>query len=325
MQHKDQHFIPQCYLKAWCDPETPPRQKPYVWTFGKDEQRGRRKAPQNIFHETDMYTIRGPDGGRDLSLEHGLAELEGIFAKLRDNVVAPRSPLSFDHRWILCTFAAAMKTRTPVVRDHWQKQWNETLAMAEDMQREIDAEGPTKNRYPSMPVDGRTTMNIEQAREIAQNPIHDVMAAGFKMVPGLFALDMAIMTTPQIPGFITSDAPCVWFDAEARKRPWPHNAPGLEWPTIEITLPLSPSRMLFLNRGGIRGLRGYMDTPDQLVDEFNRRTCGHGNEHIVVSRNVRKGIWFSSVPAPDLKPAEVGRNSRCPCGSGMKFKKCHGG
>jgi preprotein translocase subunit SecA len=34
-----------------------------------------------------------------------------------------------------------------------------------------------------------------------------------------------------------------------------------------------------------------------------------------------------SEPAPSSKPArsmEVGRNDPCPCGSGKKFKKCHG-
>ena len=35
MEHKDQHFIPQGYLKAWCDPTTPEGQEPYVWRFTK--------------------------------------------------------------------------------------------------------------------------------------------------------------------------------------------------------------------------------------------------------------------------------------------------
>ena len=26
-----------------------------------------------------------------------------------------------------------------------------------------------------------------------------------------------------------------------------------------------------------------------------------------------------------MEAGKVGRNSRCPCGSGKKFKKCHGG
>jgi uncharacterized protein YecA (UPF0149 family) len=32
-----------------------------------------------------------------------------------------------------------------------------------------------------------------------------------------------------------------------------------------------------------------------------------------------KGVW-----PPGLDPKTVGRNDECPCGSGKKFKKCHG-
>jgi uncharacterized protein YecA (UPF0149 family) len=33
--------------------------------------------------------------------------------------------------------------------------------------------------------------------------------------------------------------------------------------------------------------------------------------------------WILNFPEPQ-KPIKVGRNDRCPCGSGKKFKKCHG-
>ena len=34
----------------------------------------------------------------------------------------------------------------------------------------------------------------------------------------------------------------------------------------------------------------------------------------------------TKIPVPQLvRPATPGRNDLCPCGSGRKFKKCHGG
>ena len=75
--HKTQHYIPACYLKAWCDEKTPKGHTPYVWVFDADGSNSRRKAPENIFHESDMYTIECEDGNRDLVLEHGLSQLEG--------------------------------------------------------------------------------------------------------------------------------------------------------------------------------------------------------------------------------------------------------
>jgi hypothetical protein len=43
----------------------PAGQEPYVWRFKKDGSDPRRKAPENLFHETDLYTIHREDGERD--------------------------------------------------------------------------------------------------------------------------------------------------------------------------------------------------------------------------------------------------------------------
>ena len=61
-EHKWQHWIPRAYLSAWCDPDTPEDQEPYVWSFPRDGGAGRRRAPKNMFAETDMYTIKLEDG-----------------------------------------------------------------------------------------------------------------------------------------------------------------------------------------------------------------------------------------------------------------------
>ena len=55
--HADQRFVPNSYLKAWCDPDVPSEHTPYVWRFSKDGTEARKKAPKNIFTETDLYTI----------------------------------------------------------------------------------------------------------------------------------------------------------------------------------------------------------------------------------------------------------------------------
>ena len=84
-EHGKQHFVPSSYLKAWCDSNKPEKYDPYVWVFSKDGKNSKKRAPENIFHEKDMYTIKCPVLGRDLSLEHGLSQLEGLFCELRKN------------------------------------------------------------------------------------------------------------------------------------------------------------------------------------------------------------------------------------------------
>ena len=116
--HRRQHFVPQCYLKAWCDPDTPAGQEPYVGRFPRDGGDAWRKAPAKIFHETELYTITDPTAGRDLRLEHGLADLEGQFATIRDEALSQERRLTPLERAVLCGFIAAAQARTPSHGNH---------------------------------------------------------------------------------------------------------------------------------------------------------------------------------------------------------------
>jgi preprotein translocase subunit SecA len=93
-------------------------------------------------------------------------------------------------------------------------------------------------------------------------------------------------------------------------------------------------------REGI-GLRGY-GQKDPLV-EYKNEAYGMFTELIA---NIQKQVVYSIYKMADVKklapepaqkqpqklmggdenvePAKVGRNDPCPCGSGKKYKKCHG-
>jgi hypothetical protein len=69
VKHKRQHVIPNCYLKSWCDPRTPPGQTPYIWRVSKDGKTKTKRSPEKSFTASDRYTIKMPNGDRDLTLE----------------------------------------------------------------------------------------------------------------------------------------------------------------------------------------------------------------------------------------------------------------
>ena len=125
--HRRQHFVPRAYLKAWCDPNTPAGQEPYVWRFNKDGSDPRRKAPDNLFHGTDLYTIHIPGGERDLVLEHLLSGLESAYVAIRDTKLAHLERLTSADRLVLCAFIAAAEARTPARRDHFAGEWGGVL------------------------------------------------------------------------------------------------------------------------------------------------------------------------------------------------------
>jgi hypothetical protein len=131
--HKKQHFVPVCYLKPWCDPATPTGHTPYVWLFDCDGQNPRAKSPTKILHETDMYTIEVPGGGRNLRLEKGLSALEDKFARIRNCKIKYGRPLDKEEHMLLCFFIAAARARTPANREHQRRQWAGPLRIMEEM------------------------------------------------------------------------------------------------------------------------------------------------------------------------------------------------
>ena len=111
MEFHNQHWIPESYLSAWCDPQTPQNQTPYVWKYSKDGKVYQKKAPKNIFCESEMYTIQCADGSRDLKLEHALSDLENGFAKIKQNKLSSKLPLSAEEKILICYFVAAMHAK----------------------------------------------------------------------------------------------------------------------------------------------------------------------------------------------------------------------
>lgn len=297
--HRKQHFVPVCYLKAWCDPKGPEAQTPYVWIFDKDGTNARRKAPENILHETDMYTVEIPDSARNLVLERGLQQLETEFTHVRNPKLKFRRPLDRAEHVLLCAFIAAAQARTRAMREHQKSQWERPLRMMEQMMKWAETATPEqKERAAALPPSSSGHgLDYDQVKALHENPLQIMLIPMIQAAtPLLCRLDMAVFETDEEIGFITSDHPCVWFDAEAYKRPPLYGGPALMYESIEITLPVSPSQCICLNR---RGISGYIKATPQIVDEFNKRIRFSTDQHFVVCSNQTKPIWFDPGVEPE--------------------------
>ena len=297
MKHKRQHYIPNFYLQAWCDPNCPVGQTPYVWRFSKDGTQVRNKSPEKIFYEKDFYTIRAEDGERDLILESNLSRLEGEFSTLRKDKLSKRLPLSSKDHLILCMFVAAMYGRTKAYKEHWSKQWQRALELGERMQQWMDnASSDDRNRMAktlSEPhADREDGLSLEDVRKMVEQPIQETLSGIVTDVsPMLFKIPLIIMETSPTLGFITSDAPCIWFDPAVYKKPVPSWAGGLVSPTIEITLPLSPFQTLFFGKELIvSGI--YLPVDEVTVENLNKRTRLGAHEYFVSNHKESRASWF---------------------------------
>lgn len=291
MEHKNQHFVPKSYLNAWCDPDTPSGQTPYVWLFERDERVGRKKAPANIFSEPDFYTLLGEDGRRDLKVERFLGSLETNFVDLRRDKLNKRQALSTEELLYLCAFCAAMHTRTRAQRDHFRAHWRDSLETMDKLAEWAGRASEEQIRNFNGPLQvsedlEATSLSREDVQRIVQYPTQTILPAAIRaQVPLLFKMNAAILCTADETGFITSDHPCTWYDPTYRNFP-----PRLTSRTIEVTLPLSPQQLLLFNR---RGIVGYINVQLRTVAQANWALRSRCHGHYVVRRNRTESYWFA--------------------------------
>lgn len=247
-----------------------------------------------------MYTVEMPDGARNLVLEQGLHQLETVFSRIRKHKLKSRRPLDKAEHVLLCAFIAAAQTRTPSMRQHQKEQWGRPLRMMEQMMKWAETASPEQMERAATlvpPSSSSPGLDYDQVKAFCENPIQNMLKPIIQTVtPLLCRLDIAVFETDDDIGFITSDNPCVWVDAEAYKRPLLYRSPGLKYESIEITLPISSYQCIWLNR---RGVSGYTKATTLIVDEFNKRTRFYADRQFVVCSNQTRAIWFEPGVEPE--------------------------
>lgn len=291
MEHKKQHTIPKCYLKAWCDPSYPKGQTPYIWIFSKDGLSSKRKSPDKSFIEKDFYTISDEKGNRNLSLEHGLSELESNFISIRRKVIDKRKNISMDDKFILAAFTEAMKSRTKAFAIHQSMQWQKIIDKADQMKEWAKTASVEQKRIASRIEKGTgPSFSYEEVKKIAKNPIKVLLAPSVNTVtPLLMKMNLSVLEAEDGANFITSDNPCVWMDPEAYKRHPVYRSPGLIYDSIEVILPVSPKHVLIFHR---KDADEYIPTDAALVEKTNRIIRHYCHQQFIVNGNYIKKTWF---------------------------------
>lgn len=287
-----QHYVPRSYLAAWTDPATPPEQEPYVWLMPPEGGTGKKRAPKNIFLETDFYTIKNGDAGDELVLEKGLSQLEQRFVTLRDSVLEMCLPLSGEDRLVLCAFASAMRGRTRARRGHIREQWQRVLSMAESLRQQAAHATPEERASLGglAPSGSTPAATVDDVREMVDNPITATLAQRVQAeTPLLMQLDLAILNTRLTPGFITSDHPCIRRVPEQESIPLNQQLSGTIHPETEITLPISPRQLMVLS---LLGVNGYQDCSPAGLCNYNRRTWMYADEGVIACAESSQENWF---------------------------------
>lgn len=274
MKYKNQHFVTEGYTKAWLDPESP--QGAYVWVFSKKLKAIFKKSPKTFFSEIDFYTVYDNNGNRILELEHKLKEIEDRFLLLRDNKLKIHEPLLPDDRLTIALFVSSMYARTKFQKDIQKEIWEELLSdldkLPEDLANFIK-ESPEYNQITAlhkqpMPFNIFNFVNIS--------------------APYLYRMNTCIYEINDIPGFITSDNPCLWMDPTLLYPSEPKTWFGLGSRKLEVILPISPTQCISLMTGGFDG---YREIDTEFAKNIEGLIVAQAQEKVVINKKIIKEGW----------------------------------
>jgi hypothetical protein len=303
-KYRRQHWVNQSYLSAWIDPDTPPRQEGYVWVFPRQGGPGKKKAPKNIFYETDLYTIRLKNGVRDVRIEKSLSLIEGMFAKVRDGPIKAREHVNDDDRAILAVFVAANLSRTVKQRNHLRGQFGRILKIGDQLtqhmrtkQKELPpADFAAYARSYSPPGNRENELSIDAIKELHANPLQHFMWPQIQARSSdLYEMTLTLMTTTDETGFVTSDAPTVVRRFGLEDIPFHLRPVSFLAGNTEVSMPVSPDVMAVFHLR--HGAPEYFSLSKSHVDESNEVACYYADKEIVVRRDEKPERWYRRLLA----------------------------
>lgn len=282
MKYKNQHWIPESYLKAWCDSETP--DEAWLWRVSLKDLSITRKSPKSLFSENDFYTAYDKDKNRVLTLEHELQIIESNFVNLRNNKIKKKLPLNQVDRKIIAIYTAAMYARTKRQKEDGRRIWEDYIKLVESLPSHLA--NRIKNSYEYKKV---VDLHKDQPMLFHIFQFINITA------PYLSNLNCAIYETKNTPGVITSDNPCLWLDPEIHKPNYQPKFFGIGSPTLNVIMPISPKQFISLEMNGYDGYKTINSNPNsenEMVNALNRLIVLNSDEFIVINKNIIIESWF---------------------------------
>ena len=283
MDHKNQHFVTEAYLKAWCDPKTPKGYEPYLWIVSKKDRLAKKKSPKKVFREADFYTIIDSEGNRNVDLEKALQKIESNFMTVRRDKIRHHKPLDSREIGVVATFIATMFARVKHQRDQQREMWQELIGQMDKAPDEVHAELKKAGTY-------------QQIIGLKNQPLpYNIVNFTNIALPFFSRMGCEILEAETKPGFITSDNPCFMIDP----RIYTSNPP-MSWhelfgsPTVEILFPISPKQLISLKPSGPNRYIS-VDKAPEAIDEINKITVQNSEEFIVLNQKEFKDSWFENI------------------------------
>ena len=181
-----------------------------------------------------------------------------------------------DDRLTIALFVSSMYARTKFQKDIQKEIWDELLSDLEKLPEDLAnfiKESPEYDRIKAlhkhpMPFNIFNFVNIS--------------------VPYLYRMNTCIYEINDIPGFITSDNPCIWMDPFFIYPLEPKTWFGLGSRKLNVILPISPTQCLSLMAGGFDG---YQEIDTEYAKIIEELILAQAQEKVVINKKIIKENW----------------------------------
>jgi hypothetical protein len=287
---KNQHFLPQFYLRYFLDPEAPAEQEPYVWVFEQSKHRWRRRAPKNVASLRHYYAYHDENGQLVNIIEPNLAAIESFGAALIRKLEA-REILTEREQMRFAFFVALLTVRTPQHREltelYLHRKGRDVVMDMIQHWREHPAEFESiQHRYQEK-TRRDMAMNIDELEEHAPKIVPSPAGLlGYSLVPAfalaerLFEMTWRFYFTEDENKLIICDHPGEFALPESTTE---ESFQGFFTQDAEFHVPLTPNLVFAAHDNGFeRAFGGLLDR--DKVALLNRRMARRADQFVVSSK-----------------------------------------
>ena len=292
---KDQHFLPQFYLRQFVDPDTPPDMEPYVWLYDLAERRWRRRAPKNVAALRHYYAYRDKDKQLVNVIEPHLADVESLGATLIRKL-ASRTPLTEREQLHFSLFIAQLAVRTPqsrfITELFLERKGRDVIAAMIRRWRENPKEFEASQHKYRDRTGKNADFSIDDFEKHAPRLVpNDVGLLAYSMIPSiglterLMGMTWRIYFTQPEHRLVICDHPCeVAFPDEITEETFR----GFLTEDIEFHVPLTPNMIFTAYDDGLsRAFGGFLGCED--VVSLNRRMAKRAERFLVSPKSLFLG------------------------------------
>jgi len=270
----DHHFVPQFYLRSFCDPAVPEGQQPWLWVADLKERTVERRAPKNVGKRANYYTFLDSSGARSGLGEQVFSQMESTSAPIVQKLLRGDLNLSGQERADLLFFMAFFATRVPLFRGHIEDFLGElgqrillTCAQFEGnfVRQEVEEISQALLDRTEKPIRGSPPASLWLGIKAANDPIYPIFSE----------MKWVFLRSPVGHRFMTCDSPVSWVDPTPR--PPFYAGHGLAMKNVEVTFPVGPRLSLL---GTWEGPTGVIDVRPTTVWELNRRKIAFAHTEV---------------------------------------------